>query len=269
MSRIDDIFLELRSEGRAALMPFLTAGYPSLEVTARAIPAIEASGAAAIELGVPFSDPIADGPVIAGAMHEALQAGVTPRKVFQMVQSIRDATRLALIGMVSHSIVCRAGVAGFVAAAADAGLDGLIVPDIDLSQAALLRDALAEREMSFTLLVSPTTVESRVGRIVELCRGFVYLLARVGTTGARRDAPQIAARVEMVRRFTDLPVAVGFGISEPNHVAEVTRVADGAIVGSALVKRMGQAKDPAAAAADFVRDLAGGLSQRAASTGGP
>jgi tryptophan synthase alpha chain len=262
MSRIDDIFREHRAAGRTALMPFLTAGYPSIEVTARAIPALGEAGASIAELGVPFSDPIADGPVIAESMHQALLRGVTPSDVFEVVRCVRKKTQMGLIAMVSHSIVDRMGAARFVSEAADAGFDGLIIPDIDLDAAGDVKMLADERDLSFSLLIAPTTGAQRMEQVVDLCRGFVYVLARVGITGERDAAPQVAQRVEALRRITDLPLAVGFGISAAEHVRAVTESADAAIVGSALVRRMGEADDPVAAARTFVSDLAAGLTQR-------
>ena len=260
--RIDDIFSELRAEGRTALMPFVTAGYPSLATTAAIVPALEEAGAHIVELGIPFSDPIADGPVIAASMHEALLGGVTPTAVFDLVRQLRPQTKLGLLAMVSDSIIHRMGAARFVADAANAGFDGLIVPDIDVESAEAVGSLATDHGMSLSLLIAPTTPEDRISRITSLCSGFVYLLARVGITGERVDAPDITERVRIVRQHTDLPIAAGFGISRPEHVAAVTASADGAIVGSALVRRMGNAKDPVQEAVSFIRPLAASLSTR-------
>jgi len=263
MSRIASIFDELRGGGRAALMPFVTGGFPSLDVTERVLPALERAGASIVEIGIPFSDPIADGPVIAASMHHALQHGVTPRAVFEAVRAVRSDVKLGLIAMLSESIIDRMGIDRFMDEAAHAGFDGLIVPDADTSDenasAAVIARAAGEYGLTCTFLIAPTTSESRVARIARLCTGFVYVLARVGITGEREEAPEIAARVDVVRRQTDLPVAVGFGISKPAHVAAVTACADAAIVGSALVRRMGEAAQPVEAAAAFVAELATGL----------
>jgi tryptophan synthase alpha chain len=260
-NRIDDIFADLRAHHRAALMPFVTAGFPSLEVTERVLPMLERAGASIVELGIPFSDPIADGPVIAQSMHAALQAGVTPHAVFEMVKRVRPHTQLGLLAMVSDSIITRMLPERFVTEAADAGFDGLIVPDIDLEASRPLSGLARIHDLSFTLLIAPTTTPQRLASIVELCTGFMYVLARVGITGEREaiDASALAERVALVREHTDLPIAVGFGISRAEHVTKVTRHADAAIVGSALVRRMGESSDPASAAAKFVRELAGGL----------
>lgn len=259
IGRIDDIFRRTRSESAAALMPFITAGYPSMDVTEQVLPRLEASGAGIVEIGFPFSDPIADGPVIASSMHEALEAGATPRKIFDLVRRVRPTVGLGLIAMVSESIIARMGEEAFVNEAADAGFDGLIVPDIDLEAAGRLKELADGRGLTLSLLIAPTSSPERIARIVAMCSGFVYLLARVGITGESDAAPQIDAQVQRVRAATELPIAVGFGISSAEHVAAVTSTADAAIVGSALVRRMGEAGDPVAAAASFVSDLAAGL----------
>ncbi len=157
MSRIDDIFSKKRAAGQTSLMPFVTAGHPSLDDTSAAIPAMEEAGASIVELGIPYSDPIADGPVIAASMHEALLSGTTPARVFELVRRVRSTTDLGLIAMVSHSIVNRIGSERFVAEAADAGFDGLIVPDIDLESAAEVKALSDARDIGFSLLVAPTT----------------------------------------------------------------------------------------------------------------
>ncbi|MCP3902516.1 MAG: tryptophan synthase subunit alpha [Planctomycetes bacterium] len=258
MSRIDEIFARHRASGQPVLMPFVTAGYPSLDVTRLVLPALESAGAGIVELGIPFSDPIADGPVIAASMHEALLGGVTPERVLDLVRDVRPEIGLGLVAMVSISIVHRLGPDRFAAEAAGAGIDGLIIPDLDSRDADVLTELADRHDLAFSLLVAPTTPEPRIAELVARCRGFVYVLARSGITGEQDAAPEVSTRVEEVRRHTDLPVAVGFGISTAAHVAAVTRVAEGAIVGSALVRRM-DAADPVAAAAGFVGELAGGL----------
>jgi tryptophan synthase alpha chain len=262
MSRIDSIFAELRLRKRTALMPFVTAGYPSLDATARVIPALEKAGASVIELGIPFSDPIADGPVIAQSMHAALSRGVRPTDVLDLVRSVRAKVNAGLVAMVSVSIVMRMGGQRFIEDAAAAGFDGLIVPDIDLHDAEALAKTARSCGVSFSLLVAPTTTPQRVAAIASLCSGFVYLLTRVGITGAADPAPDLADRVAQVRGLTPLPIAAGFGISTAEHIRAATRAADAAIVGSALVQRMGSSGDPVVAAAAFVSELATGLSVR-------
>lgn len=246
---------------RRAVLPFVTAGYPSLASTRALLPRLSALGVPVIEVGIPFSDPIADGPVIAESMHEALVAGCTPAGVFGAVRSVRAEVESALVAMVSVSIVDRVGAGRFAREAADAGFDGLIVPDIDLEEAPALRTACDAAGIACTLLVSPTSGAERIARITSLCSGFVYALARVGITGERSDAPEIGGLVARIRATTELPIAAGFGISTPAHVAAVLRHADGAIVGSAIVRRMREAiaegKGPEDAAVELVRALVG------------
>ncbi len=263
-SRVDDVIDRIRSQGRTGLFPFLTAGYPALRDTIAALGAFEEIlGPTVVEVGFPFSDPIADGPVIAASMHEALRGGVTPARVFDAVRSVRRDTGHALVAMVSASIVERMGAARFLPEAAAAGFDGLIVPDADLSGGcAALADLAARQGLTFTVLVAPTTRLDRVPHLVERSSGFVYLLARVGITGERESIPDVGPRVAGLRRVTGLPVAVGFGIARAEHVASATAAADAAIVGSAIVRRMGAAREPVAAAAELVRHLATGLAAR-------
>ncbi|MCA9290466.1 MAG: tryptophan synthase subunit alpha [Phycisphaerales bacterium] len=259
MNRIEQIFADLRREGGTALMPFIVGGAPSLDVTREVLPALEEAGASIVEIGVPFSDPIADGPVIASAMHEALLAGVTPRRVFDTVAEARPGTALGLVAMVSQSIVQRMGAESFMTDAAAAGFDGLIVPDVDVDTADDLARSAAEHGLTFSLLLAPGTNERRIARLVSLSTGFIYMLARTGVTGERSDLPDLGGRIELVRQHTDLPLCVGFGLSTPEQVAHVTQYADAAIVGSALVRRMSESADPVRDAKAFVRDLSGGL----------
>lgn len=244
-------------------MPFLCAGYPDSGTLAPALGVVESAGACIAEIGFPFSDPIADGPVIAAAMHEALTRGCTPRGVFDQVQAARSNSKLGLVGMVSVSIVWRVGIGEMIAMATRSGLDGFIFPDLPADEGDDLLGRVKDAGLTASLLVAPTTSAQRAERVVRACTGFVYLLARAGITGESAAPPEIGGRVAELRRMTDLPIACGFGISTAAHVKAVVAHADAAIVGSALVKRMGQAKtggqDPMAAAGAMVRELAAGL----------
>lgn len=248
-------------------MPFVCAGRPTLGDTARLLPALERAGASIVEVGIPFSDPIADGPVIAAAMHAALVAGVTPRAVFDAVASARGSTGLGIVAMVSASIVQRIGVGRFVGDAKRAGFDGFIFPDAPVDEVGPLASAARDAGLTASLLVAPTTPPERAERIVRACTGFVYLLARVGITGegAGGPGPRLRERVALLRGMTDLPIACGFGIGTAEQVRAVVREAgaDAAIVGSALVRRIEDAatagRDAVAEAASFVAELAGGL----------
>lgn len=262
--RIPDMFSRLRASNRRAVMPFICGGFPGPGATAAVLPALQSAGASIVEIGIPFSDPVADGPVIAAAMNHALNAGATPLSVFSEVAAARPALTIGLVAMCSISIVHRMGGAdGFCTKAAAAGFDGLIVPDITLEESAEVRSAAAARGLTCSLLVAPTSPPDRIAAIARACTGFVYLLARTGITGERQDTPDIGPLVRAIRAATDLPIACGFGISRADHVRAMTRDADAAIVGSALVRRMDDArragKDPVAAAADFTTELASGV----------
>lgn len=265
MSRIDQIFTALQHEGRTALMPFVTAGYPSLDATEAMLGEIERAGASVCELGFPFSDPIADGPVIQASMTDALAAGVSVRGVLDMVRRVRPKVSIGLVAMISYSIVYRLGVQRFVAEAADAGIDGFIFPDLPLEEADGVGRVVRAAGLTCTMLIAPTTPLERAKAIAEASSGFVYVLARTGITGERSELPAgLSDRVANLREVTDLPIAVGFGVSQPEHVRAVTEVADAAIVGSALVKRITQVKDQptdkiAQEVGTFVAQLAEGL----------
>lgn len=264
MNRIDSIFADLRARGRHALMPFVCGGHPAPGALGGILAALDGAGASVVEIGIPFSDPVADGPVIAAAMHGAIAAGATPASVMEEVAAARALVRIGLVAMVSVSILHRlGGPAGLCERAAGAGFDGLIVPDLPLEESAPLREAAAGRGLTVSLLVAPTTPPARAERIARACTGFVYLLARAGITGERTDLPDVRGAVERLRRATDLPIACGFGISTPEQVRAVVEHADAAIVGSALVRRIGEAaragRDAAAEAGAFAAELAAGV----------
>jgi tryptophan synthase alpha chain len=234
-----------RAAGRGSLMPFVTAGSPSLEATVATIRTLDRLGVAAIEVGFPFSDPIADGPVIAASMDRALRSGTTVAATMEAIRSIRPQIVCGLIAMVSMSIVHRHGGAAFVRQAHDAGFDALIVPDMDVDAADQVLGAVDQLGMGLALLVAPTSTPERIRAITARCRGFVYALARAGLTGAGDAPPDVAATVAALRAETALPIAVGFGISTAEHVRMVIHHADAAIVGSALVRAVDG--DPATA----------------------
>lgn len=267
MNRIDEIFQGLRGRGRKALMPFIVAGDPDLQTTAGLLGALERGGASVCELGIPFSDPIADGPVIQGSMAYALERGVTPGQVLEMVARVRPSLRVGLVGMVSYSIVYRMGGEKFLREAREAGLDGVILPDLPVEEAE--RDgvlgAAAKLGLVCSLLIAPTTPPPRAERIARASTGFVYLLARAGITGERAALPMdLTSRVSRLRTVTGLPIAVGFGISSARQVRQVVEVADAAIVGSALMRRIAESRPAGSkgvveAAERLVRELSEGL----------
>ena len=262
-NRIDRAFAACREQRRGALLPFVCAGDPSLDMLGDLLGALERGGASVIELGIPFSDPIADGPVIASAMYRALGKGVTTDAVFEAVSQARGGLDVGLTAMVSMSLVYARGVERFFRDARDAGFDGLVLPDCPLEEGQDASSAASEAGLACTLLVSPTTPDDRAAAIAKASSGFVYMLARSGITGERSDAPRIEAPVGRLRPHTRLPIAVGFGISTAEHVRAVCDHADGAIVGSALVKRLETAseagRDVVAEAEAFASELSVGL----------
>lgn len=256
--RLDAIFEAAKAEGRGALMPFVCGQHPKPGATAETLKALEGAGADIVEIGFPFSDPIADGPVIADAMHVALQNGATIAGLIDEVASVRSEVSMGLVAMVTVSIVSRlGGPSAFCERIKAAGFDGMIVPDLPIEEAKQVSTAADAAGLGLAMLVAPSTSKDRAAQIVGACRGFVYVLAQTGITGERSEGPQIEKRAAGLRTLTDLPLAVGFGISTGEHVAAACRHADAAIVGSALVRRMGGSDRPAQAAAEFVREIAG------------
>ncbi|MBI3980181.1 MAG: tryptophan synthase subunit alpha [Chloroflexi bacterium] len=246
MSRIASQFTALRAAGRVGLIPYVTAGFPDLSATEALIPALVEAGGDLIEIGVPFSDPLADGATIQRASHHALEQGVTLGHCLDLVERVRAAgVTVPLIFMSYYNPVLRYGLDRFAARAAAVGLDGLIVPDLPPEESDDLRLACRARDLDLVFLLPPTSTEDRIQRIASLSTGFVYCVSLTGVTGARRSlsdtVPELVARV---RRHTDRPIAVGFGISRPEHVAAVGRVADAAVVGSALVDVIERADRP-------------------------
>jgi tryptophan synthase alpha chain len=269
-NRISSIFETLRASGRKGLMPFVCGGHGRPGLTAQVLPALDQAGASIIEVGIPFSDPIADGPVIASAMHQAIQpiaaggGGATPMSVFDEVAASRASVKAGLVAMVSVSIVHRMGsFEGFSKHARNAGFDGMIIPDLPVDEAQEAISAAANHGLTLSLLIAPTTPADRVERIARSSTGFAYLLARAGITGERAEVPDISPLVAGIRRASPIPIACGFGISSAEHVRSITRHADAAIVGSVLVRRMHEAwqseGDPVEVARGLVSELARGL----------
>ena len=242
-NRIVRTFAELRQAGRKALLPFLTAGHPDLATTEALLADFQRRGVRICELGLAFSDPIADGPVIQSSYSQVLAAGVTVEGTLEAVRRYRaSGGGMALLAMVSYSIVFRRGPAAFCAEAAAAGFDGLIIPDLPLEEAGGIEPHADAAGLANVLLVAPTTPPDRRLEIARRSRGFIYFVSVAGITGERDRLPQTTlAAVAELRRHAETPVCVGFGISRPETVAEVCRAADGAIVGSAIVHRIADA----------------------------
>lgn len=261
MNRIDDIFKTLADQGRKALMPFITAGDGGVSSLGVVIPALERGGASICEVGIPFSDPVADGPVIQASMTRALEAGTTVDQVFEQVANVRQQTQMGLVAMVSYSIVYRIGLDAFVKQSAQAGFDGFIFPDLPLEESQAARDVAAEAGLILSMLIAPTTPIERAQQIAAASTGFAYVVSRRGITGESSALPpDLSERLSKLREVTEVPMAVGFGISNPQQVRDVVAVGDAAIVGSAMVRRIHEGSDdPAIAAETFTRELAVGL----------
>jgi tryptophan synthase alpha chain len=243
---------------RAALMPYLMGGHPDLDSSRAAVEAAADAGADLVELGIPFSDPLADGPVIHAAATEALAAGATPEGVLGVCEAVAE--RLPVVLMVYANVVLAAGGEAFAARAAAAGAAGLIVPDLPHDEATALREACDAAGLALVPLVAPTTSPERVAQIGADARGFVYAVSLTGTTGERDElASDLSRTVERVRAATDLPVAVGFGISTPEQARAVAGLADGVIVGSRVVRAAGEGG--AAAVGQVVAELAAALAR--------
>ena len=243
MSRIANTFETLGKAGRKGFIPFITAGDPDLSSSALILETLVAGGADIIELGVPFSDPMADGPTIQASSQRALVNGVTLGDVLEVVRNFRSQfeTPIVLFGYLNP--LMQYGFEQFRDDAKAAGVDGVLVTDIVDDEAAEISDLLADRDIDLISLVAPTTSEERLERIAERAHGFIYAVSRAGVTGARDEMSSSAEQlVSRVRKFTDLPVAVGFGISKREQVESVWKYAHAAVVGSAIVNVIGQAK---------------------------
>jgi len=261
VDRIAEAFASARADGRrAALMPYLMGGFPELETSRRIGLAYADAGAHLVELGVPFSDPLADGPVIHAAGTAALRAGAKLEGVLDVGRSIAE--RVPVVVMCYANPIYARGSERFVDALADAGLSGLIVPDLPLEEAGEMLAICDQRGIALVPLVAPTTPEDRLARIGASARGFVYTVSLTGTTGERADldGDRLKRMLARAAAYTELPVAVGFGIGEPEQAAAAAAAgADGVIVGSRLVRAAGEGPDPVTAVAELVRAFATAL----------
>jgi len=259
MSRLAERFAQLRARGETALVPFVTAGDPDLATTEALLPALALAGADAIELGVPFSDPMAEGPTIQRASERALRAGASLRKVLQLVARVRGSVDVPIVLMGYANNLLAMGEDAFAEAAAEVGVDGVIAVDLPPEEGEVLHAALRARGVDPILLAAPTTRPDRLEMLAKRTAGFLYFVSITGTTGARRELSEtLEQEVRAVRAISDVPVCVGFGVSTPEHAARIGRFADGVVVGSALVDRIERAasRDEAVAdAAAFVAEL--------------
>ena len=270
MNAIDQVFERLRAECRKAFIPFLTAGDPDADGTVRLAGALAENGASLIEIGVPYSDPIADGPVIQASYTRALARGIHLDDVFACARRIADAPEFAggkvpLVAMTSFSLIQRRGAEAFLKQAEASGFSGAIVPDLPADESEALARLAADRDFKLIQLVTPTTPRDRAIAIARRSTGFLYCVSITGITGERDRLPdELLGQLTELRKHTDLPLCVGFGVSRPEHVRMLREVADGVIVGSAIVRLAEQAAtkpldEVSAAVGDLAQSLADAL----------
>ena len=244
MSKIDELFTRLRAENRKAFMPFITAGDPDLDFTSALLKELVNRGSHICELGIPYSDPIADGPVIQASYTRALDNGVKLQGILDMLSKTTADLAAPVVTMVSYAIVMRVGPEKYVEQAKAAGVEGAIVPDLPAEEAQSLSKICAAHDFSLIQLVTPTTSAERALSIAETSTGFLYYVSVTGITGERTALPaDLVENVQSLREKIDLPICIGFGINQPEHVKMLAPVADGLIVGSAIVRRTANAKE--------------------------
>lgn len=266
MSRISALFDGLRGEGRPALVAYLTAGDPHPDLSPELVAALEGGGADLVELGVPFSDPIADGPVIQRGADRALRAGTTVKRVLQIAKEIRKRSEIPLLLFSYMNPLMRYGLDQLAADASQAGVDGVLLTDMSVEEAGKYTGIMRAHSLDTVFLAAPTSTDRRLELVAEYCTGFVYLVSRTGVTGEQTSVSEsVAPLVARMRRVTNLPLAVGFGISRPEHVGQVGAEADGVVVGSAIVRvieQYGSSPDLPAQLQAFTRSLSDGLPRR-------
>ncbi len=256
---IEKKFKELKEQGKKAFIPFITAGDPDIETTTRLVRALEDAGAHIVELGIPFSDPIADGPTIQRSSERALRRGYRLTDYFDVVKTIRHRTSMPLVFFSYFNPILQYGLDEFARDARAAGIDGVLATDVTPEEGQEYCACLQRHDLDPIFLVAPTSDTARINRIVACCRGFVYVVSRTGVTGAQATLSEsVIPTLTRVRQCTQLPVAVGFGISQPDQVRAVWQIADGAVVGSALVAQIEKhagAPDLVSIVSDFCRRL--------------
>lgn len=267
MNRIDETFEKLTAKGEKALIAYIMAGDPSLQDTESLVLELERAGADIVELGVPFSDPIADGPVIQRAAERALRSGTSLRKILAVVPALRAKTQVPLVLMAYYNTIHAFGETDFCWQAATAGVDGLIVPDMPPEEAGLLDAEAVRAGLDIIYLLAPTSTPDRRAMVARRSRGFVYYVSLTGITGAKlTDLGDVKQNVEKIRKATAIPVAVGFGVATPEDGAKVGAIADGVIVGSAIVRQVADHQQDAKMVEQvgrFVRSLKAALGSRA------
>jgi tryptophan synthase alpha chain len=266
MNRIDATFARLRAKNEKALIAYVMAGDPSLHETESLVLQLERAGADIIELGVPFSDPIADGPIIQKAAERALRSGTSLRRILDTVRALRLKTQVPLVLMTYYNAIHALGEAAFCQQASGAGVDGLIVPDMPPEEGTTLQQAADRNAIEIIYLLAPTSTPMRRRLVARRCRGFLYYVSLTGITGSKlTDLKDVHRNVLEIRRVTRVPVAVGFGIATPDDAAKIGQLADGVIVGSAIVRLIGEHQhdpDLGEQVGRFVRSLKAALGNR-------
>ncbi len=244
MSKIDNVFKQLKKTGKKALIPYIMAGDPTLDATKNFVAGLEMAGADIIELGVPFTDPLADGPTIQRASERALKQGVTLRKVLALVNEIRQSTKIPLILMTYYNPVFKFGIEEFVKEAVKVGVNGVIVPDLIPDEADDFMDSARRHGLDTIFLLAPTSTEDRIKKVAKASTGFIYYVSITGITGAKLSVNEsMENKLTLIKTIAKKPIAVGFGISNPEEASRVATFADGIIVGSAIVKLISEGKD--------------------------
>ena len=263
MNRISKKFKELRRKKQKAFISFVTAGDPNLKTTEELVLAFEKNSVDIVELGVPFSDPLADGPTIQASSQRALDKGVNLEKILQSACRIRQKSSIPLALMTYYNPVFHFGEEKFIRAAKAAGVDGLIIPDLPPEEAANLIKLAKKADLATVFFVAPTTRAERIKKIAKVSTGFIYYVSLTGVTGARQGVPQdISKHVRLTRRLSKIPVCIGFGVSTPEQVKTMSKISDGVIVGSAIVKKILEHKGKktlVANVASFARRLSKGV----------
>jgi tryptophan synthase alpha chain len=264
MNRIDKKFQELRDQGATAFMPYLCAGDPNPELTSKLLLTLEEAGADLIELGVPFSDPIADGPTVQRASERALTHHISLQEILEMVATVRTQTDIPIALMSYYNPIFRMGEDAFCKAAQDAGVDGVIIPDLPPEQAQSLLVIAQRYNLATIFLVAPTSPPERMQLIASVSTGFIYCVSVTGVTGARAMlSDEIAPMIAELRKHTDKPISVGFGVSTPDQATQIAQIADGVIVGSAIINVVEEHINDEArlftAVKQFASDLAAGV----------
>ncbi|MDA7911877.1 tryptophan synthase subunit alpha [bacterium] len=258
MSAIDKLFQRLKAEGKKAFMPFVTAGDPNLEFTAAMLRRLDAEGCHLAELGIPYSDPIADGPVIQASYTRSLNGGTKLNGIFAMASDVTAEISMPIVTMVSYAIIYRMGIDEYLRQAIAAGISGAIVPDMPVDESDELAAKCKLLDFSLIQLITPTTPRDRAVQIAEQTTGFIYYVSITGITGERTELPSdLADNLKWLRSVTDLPICVGFGISKLEHVEVLKPVADGLIVGSAIVRRIAAATNDQSKNQDVMDDVGG------------